>query len=454
MHSISDVLSDPSAEAAVTALEAALAQVSKIRADGLSNADRLAMLERVETMQCALPSIGLELTAQLDRNWSTNDHTAGPLAQVLADRLHITPAEARARTRAADDLAHRTTLLGDALPPLFPATAAALADGAIGAAHVKIVRDACHRLPRAIDTATRTQAEAQLAGFARDMRPDQLRKVADKLEAILNPDGIFTDTDRARRRSLSLGPQGPDLMSPIKGMLDPETRAYMEAIFAKYAKPGVLNPDDATPATDPDATDASADVGPDLEAQYRDPRSPTQRQHDALKAVLRDTLSSGRLGQHRGLPVTVIVSMSLQELENAVAQADTNAPTIDTPRRRIGAADLSGPPVATAGGALLPIRDALRLAGHAHHYLALFDHHDGRPLYLARTKRIATADQRIILHARDIGCTFPGCAKPGYLCETHHSIEWAQGGSTDADQLTFACPTHHRIAGTTPRHWT
>uniref|UniRef100_UPI00114CCC69 HNH endonuclease signature motif containing protein n=1 Tax=Nocardia altamirensis TaxID=472158 RepID=UPI00114CCC69 len=104
------------------------------------------------------------------------------------------------------------------------------------------------------------------------------------------------------------------------------------------------------------------------------------------------------------------------------------------------------------GGSLLPIHDAIRMAAHARHYLALFDDTDGRPLYLGRAKRIATADQRIVLHAKDIGCTYPGCSKPGYLCQTHHRTDWAADGSTDADQLTFACEPHHKLA--TTGRWT
>jgi len=53
----------------------------------------------------------------------------------------------------------------------------------------------------------------------------------------------------------------------------------------------------------------------------------------------------------------------------------------------------------TASGTLLPISDLIRMARHAYRYLAIFRGHDERPLCLGRTKRIATADQRIILHA-------------------------------------------------------
>ena len=36
---------------------------------------------------------------------------------------------------------------------------------------------------------------------------------------------------------------------------------------------------------------------------------------------------------------------------------------------------------------------------------------------------------------------------PGYLCEVHNVDEWAQGGPTDIDNLTFACAPHHKLLG-------
>ena len=57
----------------------------------------------------------------------------------------------------------------------------------------------------------------------------------------------------------------------------------------------------------------------------------------------------------------------------------------------------------------------------------------------------------VVLHAKDRGCTAPGCSMPGYLCEVHHVDEWAAGGLTDIDTLTFACGPHHRLI--TPGGW-
>ena len=163
-----------------------------------------------------------------------------------------------------------------------------------------------------------------------------------------------------------------------------------------------------------------------------DPRSAPQRLHDAVKMGLRAAISAGAYGQHRGIPVTVIATTTLGEL-NQAAHAVTD-PAIAMP-----------PPARTGGGSALPMRDLIRMAAKAIHYLAVFDEHTNRPLYLGRSRRVASADQRIICYARDRGCTRPGCTEPGYHCETHHDPPWARGGRTDADCLFFGCGPDHTL---------
>ncbi|RIT34211.1 HNH endonuclease, partial [Mycobacteroides abscessus] len=114
--------------------------------------------------------------------------------------------------------------------------------------------------------------------------------------------------------------------------------------------------------------------------------------------------ASADLGSHHGLPVTVIVTTTLKELEDGAGIAITGS------------------------GTRLPMRDLIRMAAHAHHYLAIFND-NGRPLYLGRSKRIASPDQRLVLHARDRGCTHPGCHVPGYLRQVHHITDWAHDGT-------------------------
>jgi hypothetical protein len=47
----------------------------------------------------------------------------------------------------------------------------------------------------------------------------------------------------------------------------------------------------------------------------------------------------------------------------------------------------------------VPMSDVIRLARHAHHYLAIFD--KGKALALYHTKRLASAGQRIVLYVNE-----------------------------------------------------
>jgi hypothetical protein len=91
----------------------------------------------------------------------------------------ISPAEARARWRAAGELAHRINFDGEVLEPQLPATATAAAqcDGVIGAAHVQVLREFFHHLPSRVDAITRAQAEVELAGHARVLRSGVSREL-------------------------------------------------------------------------------------------------------------------------------------------------------------------------------------------------------------------------------------------------------------------------------------
>ncbi len=397
---------------AFDALEADLDRVLELSFDALSTPERLAMLQRCETIRRRLPAVEHPLLNQIGAQADATE-LGGKLPSALANRLHITRAEASRRIGEAADLGERTAMTGQPLPPLLPATAEAQRAGRIGAAHVAVIRGFVHRLPEFVDLETAQHAEAQLARLATEHRPDELTKLADKLTDCLNPDGEFSDDDRARRRGLTLGNQDRDGMSTITGWLTPAARAALEAVLAKLAAPGMANPNDPTP---------TLDNTPSQNAVDRDTRTPAQRHHDGLHAALRAVLACGDLGQHNGLPATIIVSTTLKELETGCGKG------------------LSG------GGTLLPMSEVIRLAAHAHHYLAIFDR--GRALGLYHTKRLASPAQRIVLHAKDRGCSHPGCDVPGYLCEVHHCTDYATCPDTDIDNLTFACGPHHRLITT------
>jgi uncharacterized protein DUF222 len=331
----------------------------------------------------------------------------------LSTLLRISTEEANRRIKEAEDLGPRSAMTGEPLAPVLSHTAAAQRRGLLGAEHVRIIRRFLAKLPGVVDHDTREAAEAQLAELACGLRPDELRVAADRLRMMLDQDGELSEQDRARRRFFTVGKQQADGMADVRGRLDPETLGLWLAVSAKSAAPGMGNPDDEDPCVDGE---------PSPEHVRGDRRSTGQRNHDAFKALLRAMLASGQVGSHNGLPVTMVISTTLQELESGRGHA------------------------VTGGGSLLPMAQVIRHAAAAHHYLAVFDHHTEEPLYLGRAKRLATRGQRIVLSATDRGCTKPGCTAPGYWCEAHHVDGWTAANSpTDIDTLTLACPPHNRL---------
>lgn len=393
---------------ALAALDAAVVAVASADLDQLSAAERYDVVQRLEDARRRQVAIGSTMLGQLE-------HVEGwpPVPVVLADVLRVSRAEARRRLRDADQLRPRTALTGEPLPPAMPATAQAWHAGVLDPEHLRVIQRFLRELPGDLPAEVVATSESFLAEKAGGLRPDQLAVVAERLALAVNPDGVFTDEDRAQRSGFQWnGRQRADGMSVGRLVATPELRAMFDAWFAKFAAPGMCNPADQTP---------TVTGTPDQQVADRDARGCAQRQHDALTALVRGQLGDPKLGQHNGLPVTVIATATIDQLQSGAGQA------------------------VTAGGTLLPMGDLIRMASHAWHYLCLFDKHSRRPLYLGRTRRIASADQRVVLHAQDRGCTAPGCTAPGYLTEVHHVNDWATGGLTNIDELTFACAVDHKL---------
>ncbi|WP_445169751.1 HNH endonuclease signature motif containing protein [Mycolicibacterium sp. Dal123E01] len=399
-----------SIDAALEALDAAVESLAAVDFAALPAPERFAVLELIETQQRRLTAVSHAGVAKLERF-----EGCPPVGIALADVLRVSPREAKRRIRDAAQLAPRTTLTGEPLPPVLAETAKAWHAGQLDAEHLRVIQKFICDLPDHVPPAQAQDAERLLAQKAAVLRPDQLERVAQRLALHLNPDGKFSDADRARKRGFVwCGGQHVDGMSVGRLIADPELRSELDAWFAKFAAPGVCNPDDQSPT-----------VAPTEEMAGRDRRSYGQRQHDALKALVRGQLGDPKFGQHKGLPVTMIVTATVQDLQNKTGHA------------------------VTAGGTLLPIPDLIRMAAHAYHYLALFDGKNKRALWLGRDKRFATADQRIILHSKYLGCTRPGCDAPGYHSVVHHAAQdWKNGGNTDINDLTLACPPDNQLVET------
>ena len=401
-------------------IDAALDRLRDTSTDMVGNAFRVEMAERLELQHRTTRALTYRIFAEMADPPDGDDHLPGGpgvrLRDALATRLRLVPREITRRFTLAARINPSRTITGATIAPELPALADAVASGALGEDHITAVCKALDKLPP-IAPDEKATIEATLVGHARTQDADFVAAVGTRIADTINPDGTFDDAHRARQRSFTIHAQGPDGMSRCSGNLDPETRALLETLDAAV-RPGHHLPGTGTGT---DVVDAATDT-----------RTGPQRMHDALKLGLRAGIGSGSLGTHRGIPVTVIATTTVADLDQA-ARAMTD-PDVPMPR-----------PARTGGGSSLPMRDLIRMAAHAIHYLAVFDDHSDRPIYLARSKRIATTDQRIVCHARDQGCTRPGCTRPGYQCEVHHAPDWRAGGTTDADSLYFACGPDHTL---------
>lgn len=399
---------------AVTALRAAFDELAACDVDLLTGPELVEPLDELETLACQLPSVSHRMLARLQAETTPKEMGAKSWKDVLSIRWRISTTEAGRRLTEAALLAPRRAVTGTSLPPVLPATAAARADGLINGEHVEVIRKAVDKLPGFVDAVTREQFEAGLVRTARGVGPKELRDTAELTLFLLDQDGPGPDdVERARKRGFWKGKQRSDAMTTIAGDLTPEAWAVLEAIFAKYAAPGMCNPEDPEPCTSGTPSQTQID---------NDHRSLAQRQHDALLVVGRIALMSGELGKLNGLPVSIIIRTTLQDLES---------------RAGVGV---------TGGGTVVPIADVVRMAGHANHYLAVFDGATGSALDLFRSKRIASPAQRIMLIARDGGCTKPCCTVGPYGCQVHHaSADWVEGGNTNIDELALACGSDNRM---------
>jgi hypothetical protein len=414
--------SDPVREA-LTALRAAYDALADCNVDALTRTELLEVLDEVQTLGCQLPSQNHRLLARLQAESTPKELGAKSWRDVLTIRWRISTEEANRRLAETALLAPRQALTGAPLPPLLVATATAQRLGFITPEHVTVIRHAMKRMPGWVDTATREGIEVDWVRHAVGSGPKELQDQTARTLFLLDQDGPAPDdAERARRRGLSKGRQQPDAMTEIKANLTPEAWAVWEVLFARYAAPGMCNPSDDQPCTSGTPTQAQIDD---------DTRSFDQRRHDAFEFIGRTALDKGELGQLNGLPTSIIVRSTLQELRT-----------------------LAGIGV-TGGGTLLPIADVLRMAAHtnATNYLAVFDEATGSALDLFRTRRTASVAQRLALIARDGGCTKPGCTVPAYGTQAHHAAkDWIAGGDTNVNHLGLACGPDNRAVG--PDGWT
>jgi hypothetical protein len=207
---------------ALELIDSGVALLRDTPSDTVGNGFRVDVAEHLETQQRALGGLSYRMFGELFEPPDGPDPTMvedASLRDVLWARLRITPAEIRRRARVAARIAPRRSLTGPPLEPELPDLAAAVEKGVVGEGHIREVCRALDVLPASVSPADRKDAEHTLVRHASKHDPNFVAAVGQRLADVLNPDGLFDDRDRARRRGLVLGKQQPDGMSRLSGWL-------------------------------------------------------------------------------------------------------------------------------------------------------------------------------------------------------------------------------------------
>ncbi|MEP9391355.1 DUF222 domain-containing protein [Gordonia sp. VNK1] len=329
-------------------------------------------------------------------------------------------------------------LTGQPEEPKFPTLSKAYEQGLIGHTHLSAALEALDKIPGAVPHDKKVAAEETLGEKATEHIPADITKMGARILAHLDPDGqLVEEKERQQRRNLWINQSRVDGMAKLNGHLPPVTRALWDTMLDAWAKPGMNS------LSDPESpTGAIGDADPDVlaAAVKRDDRSQAQRNLDAMHMLLVSAMKEGVLGKtHRGLPVALIAKASVTDLLAGAGYATT------------------------ASGSTIPIPDLLSALGDiedptdVQQFLAVFSDAIDLPLYLGRSRRLASTEQRIASFSRTGGevCSFPGCGQPASRSEMHHAKEdWADGGKTDISDLAPACGPHNRMVGPKPGQYT
>ncbi|MGH3706797.1 MAG: DUF222 domain-containing protein [Pseudonocardiaceae bacterium] len=359
-----------------------------------SDAELLTELGALETRLHSTWAQMLSIVAEVDSRGVAGQVGYGTTVELVRAVARVSRGEARARVSAAADVLPGRGLNGTPVEPKLPATAAAIAEHAIGAADVTVIRSVLARIPAHVAAEKRAEVEAELARHARTLDAGQLAVLGKRILAYLDQDGSRPKDTGETRRWLRFGDRNGGV--ELAGWLDREAAEIVRAALSPLAAP--------RPTTDTEV----------------DLREASQRDADALVELAARALTEGELPSEGGERPQVVVTVSLPVLQGRIG---------------MGSLALGGP---------INAEIARRIACDAEIIPVVLGSR-GEPLDVGRASRtVPTAIRRAVI-LRDRGCAFPGCSVPGRWCDIHHVTHWADHGPTSVGNCVALCGRHHRL---------
>lgn len=359
--------------------------------DRLSDDELLESVRRVEAWSRQLYAVTLAVTKEVDSRGLAGRQGVSSTTVLLRQLLRLSPRAAKRRVEDATDVCCSMSVSGSRVASRLPGVAAALRAGNISEEQLGVVRRTLRELPHDVAPATRIEVEQQLVNEAGQFDPSQLGKLAMRIRAHLDPDGVLrSERDTADRMELSLT-QDLNGVIRVRGRLSAEGAAVLRSALSPLAKP-----------------------------LPKDSRSAAKRRADALVELARRVLNAGTLPVEGGVRPQVGLTVDIAEL-----------------RRHTGVVDLDW-------GGTVSIQTARRICCDAD-IIPIVMRGGSQPLDVGRRQRLVTGPLRRALIARDRGCVAPGCDRPPEWCEAHHLVPWASGGATSIDNTALVCGYHHTL---------
>ncbi|BDV30347.1 HNH endonuclease signature motif containing protein [Microbacterium terricola] len=376
----------------------------------------------------------------LDRDQRLSSRMGCRSVAELVERVSlVAPQTANRYVKAGRAVIGRVDATSGERHPRYPGLYAALAAGFVGIDGVLAISGPLDELAPTVSAEARAAADDELgraargegAGDAPPATAADLRQMALVWAMYLDPDGSEPREDRAeRKRGLVFGHERNGLV-PFHGHLLTEVAAQFRLLSDSMLNPKVdpaftrgpwfcEDPDDAAAGSENTDADADGDPIAEPDADYTDPRTHPQKQHDVLATILAKVAGSGSVPSIGGAPPTLVVSVRQEDLESGRGHAFLQG--VDAPQP-LGLARHTG-----CVGAIQRV---------------VFDRND-RIISLTTTDRVFTHHQRRAIYERDGGCIIPGCHVPPAWCEIHHVTEHSKGGPTSTCNGVPLCWHHHR----------
>ena len=378
-----------------------------VRCVEIVEADRLAEWSTVDTaclddqgLMTALAAVadaknvlaGLEqrLLAQIDRRDLAGKLGASSTAAWLAESARTNPGAARRAVETARGL------------ETLPMAAEAARTGEISDAHATAIVAAMAAIETAcpqLDSADRARAEERLVQAAVDGNPAAVDREGRELLLRLRgrDETAAEDTDRNR---LDIG-RTRNGRTVIRADVDSLTGDMLRTALSPLSKP--------RPA----------------ENGVRDERSPSQRAADGFTDLLSGWLGAGIGPGEGGVKPHVVLTTRASDLAAGAASRDMETPW---------------PFHLDWTGAVCA--DVARMLACDCRITSIIVDGNEVPLRMGRTERLALPHIRRALVVRDKSCV--GCGRPAAWCQAHHIVHWADGGTTDLDNLVLLCGQCHR----------